>query len=194
MTDFVHLHLHTEYSLLDGACRISDVVARAKALGQRALAVTDHGVMYGAVDFYKACKKEGIKPIIGCEIYMAPNGRMDKQYELDSKYSHLILLAKNKTGYHNLIKIVSRGFTEGFYYKPRADFELLEQYSEGLICLSGCIAGSVQQKLLNEDYEGAKREALRYRSIFGEDYYLELQNHGYKEDAVILPGLLKIHE
>ncbi len=194
MTDFVHLHLHTEYSLLDGACRISDVVAQAKALGQRALAVTDHGVMYGAVDFYKACKKEGIKPIIGCEIYMAPNGRKDKQYELDGKYSHLILLAKNEIGYHNLIKIVSRGFTEGFYYKPRADFELLEQYSEGLICLSGCIAGSVQQKLLNEDYEGAKREALRYRSIFGDDFYLELQNHGYKEDAVILPGLVKIYE
>lgn len=194
MTDFVHLHLHTEYSLLDGACRISEVVARAKALGQCALAITDHGVMYGAVDFYKACKKEGIKPIIGCEIYMAPNGRMDKQYELDGKYSHLILLAKNEKGYHNLIKIVSRGFTEGFYYKPRADFELLEQYSEGLICLSGCIAGSVQQKLLKEDYEGAKREALRYRAIFGEDYYLELQNHGYKEDAIILPGLVKIHE
>ncbi len=194
MTDFVHLHLHTEYSLLDGACRINDVVARAKALGQCALAITDHGVMYGAVDFYKACKKEGIKPIIGCEIYMAPNGRKDKQYELDGKYSHLILLAKNKIGYHNLIKIVSRGFTEGFYYKPRADFELLERYSEGLICLSGCIAGSVQQKLLNDDYEGAKREALRYRSIFGDDYYLELQNHGYKEDAVILPGLVKIHD
>ena len=194
MIDFVHLHLHTEYSLLDGACRITEAVAKAKALGQSALAITDHGVLYGAVDFYKACKKEGIKPIIGCEIYMAPHGRKDKQYDLDGKYSHLILLAKNKVGYHNLIKIVSRGFTEGFYFKPRADFELLEQYSEGLICLSGCIAGSVQQKLLNNDYEGAKQEALRYKSIFGDDFYLELQNHGYKEDAVIIPGLSKIHQ
>ena len=194
MTDFVHLHLHTEFSLLDGACRISEVVAKAKGLGQRALAITDHGVMYGAVDFYKACKNEGIKPIIGCEIYMAPNNRKDKQYDIDGKDSHLKLLAKNKIGYHNLIKIVSRGFTEGFYFKPRADFELLEQYNEGLICLSGCIAGSVQQKLLNGDYEGAKCEALRYKSIFGSDYYLELQNHGYKEDAIILPGLLRIHQ
>ncbi len=193
MRDFVHLHLHTEYSLLDGACRIKDVVARAKALGQRALAITDHGVMYGAVDFYKACKEAGIKPVIGCEIYMAPNGRLDKQYDLDSRYYHLILLVKNKTGYHNLLKIVSKGFTEGFYFKPRADFELLEQYHEGLICLSGCIGGSVQQRLLRDDYQGAKTEALRYRAIFGDDYYLELQNHGYKEDAVILPGLMKIH-
>ncbi len=194
MRDFVHLHLHTEYSLLDGACRISDVVAAAKALGQRALAITDHGVMYGAVDFYKACQKEGIKPIIGCEIYVAPRSRKDKQYEVDGRYSHLILLVKNKAGYHNLLKIVSRGFTEGFYFKPRADFELLEQYHEGLICLSGCIAGSVQQKLLADNYSGAKEEAMRYRSIFGEDYYLELQNHGYKEDAIILPGLMRIHE
>ncbi len=194
MKDFVHLHLHTEYSLLDGACRIQDVVARAKALGQSALAITDHGVMYGAVDFYKACKKEGIKPIIGCEIYMAPNRRQDKQYDTDGKYYHLILLVKNEVGYHNLLKIVSKGFTEGFYFKPRADFELLEQYHEGLICLSGCIGGSVQQRLLRNDYEGAKNEALRYRNIFGEDYYLELQNHGYKEDAVILAGLLRMHE
>ncbi len=194
MRDFVHLHLHTEYSLLDGACRINEVVARAKALGQSALAITDHGVMYGVVDFYKACRREGIKPIIGCEIYMAPHGRRDKQYDLDSRYYHLILLVKNKTGYHNLMKIVSKGFTEGFYFKPRADFELLEQYHEGLICLSGCLGGSVQQKLLQEDYAGAKEEALRYRGIFGTDYYLELQNHGYKEDAVILPGLMRIHE
>ncbi len=194
MKDFVHLHLHTEFSLLDGACRIKDVVARAKALGQYALAITDHGVLYGAVDFYKACKEEGIKPIIGCEIYMAPNGRMVKQYDLESKYYHLILLVKNKVGYHNLLKIVSKGFTEGFYFKPRADFELLEQYHEGLICLSGCIAGSVQQRLLRDDFEGAKNEALRYQKIFGEDYYLELQNHGYKEDAIILPGLMRINE
>ena len=194
MTDFVHLHLHTEYSLLDGACRIREVASRAKALGQCALAITDHGVMYGVVDFYKACKQEGIKPIIGCEIYVAPRGRGDKQYDLDNRYSHLVLLVKNQIGYHNLIKIVSKGFTEGFYYKPRADFELLEKYHEGLICLSGCIGGSVQQKILNQDYDGAKEEALRYRSIFGEDYYLELQNHGYREDAVILSGLARIHE
>ncbi len=194
MKDFVHLHLHTEYSLLDGACKISEAPAQAKALGQCALAITDHGVLYGAVDFYKACKKEGIKPIIGCEIYVAPRGRADKQYDLDNRYYHLILLAKNKIGYHNLLKIVSKGFVEGFYYKPRADFELLEQYHEGLICLSGCIGGSVQQKLLQDDYAGAKAEALRYHSIFGEDYYLELQNHGLREDAVILAGLLRIHE
>jgi len=193
MREFVHLHLHTEYSLLDGACRIQEVVAQAKALGQSALAITDHGVMYGVVEFYKACRNEGIKPIIGCEIYMAPHGRMDKQYDLDGKYSHLILLVKNKVGYHNLMKIVSKGFTEGFYFKPRADFELLEQYHEGLICLSGCIGGSVQQRLLRGDYDGAKTEALRYREIFGDDYYLELQNHGYKEDAVILPGQMRIH-
>ena len=178
MRDFVHLHLHTEYSLLDGACRIREVAAKAKALGQTALAVTDHGVMYGAVEFYKACRQVGIKPIIGCEIYVAPRGRRDKNYELDSRYSHLILLAKNATGYHNLIKIVSRGFTEGFYFKPRADFELLEQYREGLVCLSGCIGGSVQQKLLQNDYAGAKAEALRYQAIFGSDCYLEVQNHG----------------
>lgn len=194
MTDFVHLHLHTEYSLLDGACRIRDVVAKAKELGQTALAITDHGVMYGVVDFYKECKKAGIKPVIGCEIYMAPRNRTDKQYDADGKYSHLILLVKNQIGYHNLLKIVSKGFTEGFYFKPRADFELLERYHEGLICLSGCLGGSVQQKLLQEDYNGAKAEALKYHSIFGEDYYLELQNHGYKEDAVVLAGLMRIHE
>ena len=194
MTDFVHLHLHTEYSLLDGACRIREVAARAKALGQSALAITDHGVMYGVVDFYKACKAEGIKPIIGCEIYMAPHRRQDKQYDVDGKYYHLILLVKNQVGYHNLLKIVSRGFTEGFYFKPRADFELLEKYHEGLVCLSGCIGGSVQQRLLNDDYEGAKNEAIKYRCIFGEDYYLELQNHGYKEDAVILAGLSRLHD
>ena len=194
MTDFVHLHLHTEYSLLDGACRIREVAARAKALGQSALAITDHGVMYGVVDFYKACKAEGIKPIIGCEIYMAPHRRQDKQYDVDGKYYHLILLVKNQVGYHNLLKIVSRGFTEGFYFKPRADFELLEKYHEGLVCLSGCIGGSVQQRLLNDEYEGAKNEAIKYRCIFGEDYYLELQNHGYKEDAVILAGLSRLHD
>ncbi len=194
MNDFVHLHLHTEYSLLDGACRIQEVVSRAKELGQTALAITDHGVMYGVVDFYKACRKEGIKPIIGCEIYMAPRGRADKHYEADGKYYHLILLVKNQVGYHNLLKIVSKGFTEGFYYKPRADFELLEKYHEGLICLSGCLGGSVQSLLLQDQYEGAKAEALRYRAIFGDDYYLELQNHGYKEDVVVLAGLMRIHE
>ena len=194
MKDFVHLHLHTEYSLLDGACRIRDAVSRAKELGQSALAITDHGVMYGAVDFYKACKQEGIKPIIGCEIYLAPHSRFDKQYGIDAKYSHLILLAKNEVGYRNLIKIVSCGFTEGFYFKPRADFELLELYHEGLICLSGCMGGSVQQKLLNNDYQGAKEEALRFKNLFLDDYYLELQNHNYKEDATILSGLMRIHD
>ena len=165
MKEFVHLHLHTEYSLLDGACRITDVVARAKELGQTALAITDHGVMYGVVDFYKACKKEGIKPIIGCEVYMAPHNRTSKQYNLDGKYHHLILLVKNECGYRNLIKIVSLGFTEGFYFKPRADFELLEKYHEGLICLSGCLGGVVQTKLIHGDYEGAKFKEFQKLSV-----------------------------
>ena len=138
MPDFVHLHVHSEYSLLDGANRIKDLPVRAKELGMKAIALTDHGVMFGAVNFFKECKKNDIKPIIGCEVYVAPRSRFSKESNLDSEYSHLILLVKNKTGYQNLIKLVSLSFTEGFYYKPRIDLEILEKYSEGLICLSAC--------------------------------------------------------
>ena len=142
MGEFVHLHVHSEYSLLDGANRIKDIPARAKELGMDAIALTDHGVMYGAIDFYKACKKEGVKPIIGSEVYVAPRTRFDKDPSVDNKYHHLILLAKNNQGYKNLSKLVSLGFTEGFYYKPRIDLEILKKYHEGLICCSACLGGS----------------------------------------------------
>ena len=148
---FTHLHLHTEYSLLDGACRLGDLVARAKELGMQSLAITDHGNMFAAVDFYRACKKEGIRPIIGCEIYVAPRSRFDRDKVLDKEYSHLILLCKNETGYKNLIKIVSRAYTEGFYFKPRADHDLIEKHSEGLICLSACLSGEIPRALLAQD-------------------------------------------
>ena len=149
MSKFVHLHIHSEYSLLDGANRIKDLPKRAKELGMEAIALTDHGVMYGAIDFYKACKNEGIKPIIGCEVYVAPRSRLQKEPGIDNKYNNLILLAKNKQGYQNLSKLVSIGFVEGYYYKPRIDLEVLEKYHEGLIVLSGCLAGSLNQELLN---------------------------------------------
>ena len=176
--EFVHLHVHSEYSLLDGMCRIKDLPKRAKELGMKAIALTDHGVMYGAVNFYKECIKEGIKPIIGCEVYVAPNSRLDKVAGVDDNYSHLILLAKNSTGYQNLIKLVSYGFTEGYYYKPRIDKELIEKYHEGLICLSACLAGEVNKYILKDDMEGAERTASWYKNIFKDDYYLELQNNG----------------
>ncbi|MCR5186002.1 MAG: DNA polymerase III subunit alpha [Clostridia bacterium] len=176
--EFVHLHVHSEYSLLDGMCRIKDLPKRAKELGMKAIALTDHGVMYGAVNFYKECIKEGIKPIIGCEVYVAPNSRLDKVAGVDDNYSHLILLAKNSTGYQNLIKLVSYGFTEGYYYKPRIDKELIEKYHEGLICLSACLAGEVNKYILKDDMEGAERVASWYKNIFKDDYYLELQNNG----------------
>ena len=146
MSEFVHLHVHSEYSLLDGANRIKDLPVRAKELGMNAIALTDHGVMYGVVDFYKECKKNDVKPIIGCEVYVAPRSRFNKEPGIDNHYAHLILLAKDKTGYQNLIKLVSLGFIDGFYYKPRIDEEILEQYSEGLICLSACLAGAVFNK------------------------------------------------
>ena len=159
MSDFVHLHIHSEFSLLDGANRIKDLPVRAKELGMKAMAITDHGVMYGVIDFYKACKKEGIKPIIGCEVYVAPRSRLNKEPNIDNKYNHLILLAKDNQGYKNLSKLVSIGFTEGYYYKPRIDLEVLEKYHEGLICLSGCLAGSVNQALLNGQNEKAEEIA-----------------------------------
>ena len=179
---FTHLHLHTEFSLLDGACRIEQLVLRAKELGMQSLAITDHGNMYGAVDFYKACKAEGIKPIIGCEVYVAPRTRFDRDKVLDKEYNHLILLCKNEEGYKNLIKMVSKAYTEGFYFKPRIDHDLLEKYHGGLVCLSACLAGEIAQFLLQKDYDRAKSTALWYADLFGEgNYYLELQNHGLSE-------------
>lgn len=168
---FSHLHVHTEYSLLDGACRISKIAKAAKQMGMNSLAITDHGVMYGVIDFYRACKNEGIKPIIGCEVYVAPHSRFDKTTAYE-KYYHMILLCENNIGYQNLIKLVSLGFTEGFYSKPRIDDELLKQYHEGLICLSACLAGEIPQKLLNGDYSAAKQKAEFYRDMFGKDNFL----------------------
>ncbi|MCF0137766.1 MAG: DNA polymerase III subunit alpha [Oscillospiraceae bacterium] len=192
---FVHLHVHSEYSLLDGACRIESLVKRARELGQTALAVTDHGVMYGAVAFYKACRAEGIKPIIGCEVYIAPRTRFDKEHNIDAEYTHLILLCRNETGYRNLCRLVSAGFTEGFYIKPRIDWALLEQYSEGLICLSGCAAGAIPRLINSGRLEEAKAKALELRSIFGEDgFYLELQDHGIEVERRAAEGILRIHE
>ncbi len=189
---FVHLHTHTEFSLLDGACRIEKVAKRAKEMGQTALAITDHGVMYGAVAFYKACKDAGIKPIIGCEVYVAPRSLRDKQHGIDNQYSHLILLCKNDIGYKNLCYLVSASFTEGFYIKPRIDWELLHEHSEGLICLSGCVAGAIPQMLIHDDYEGAKAKALELRELFGEDFFLEIQDHGIREEKEASQGLLKL--
>lgn len=176
---FVHLHLHTEYSLLDGFTRISKLFEKAKALNMDAVAITDHGVMFGVVDFYKEAKKHGIKPIIGCEVYMAPRSMKDKDGRADRDQGHLVLLVENETGYKNLIHLVSMGFMEGFYYKPRIDYEILEKYSEGLICLSACLAGDIQQHLMEDNYEAAKALAYRLQDIFGpERFYLELQDHG----------------
>ena len=192
MSKFVHLHIHSEFSLLDGANRIKDLPVRAKELGMDAMAITDHGVMYGAIDFYKACKKEGIKPIIGCEVYVAPRSRFDKEPNIDNKYNHLIILAKNNQGYKNLSKLVSLGFTEGYYYKPRIDLEILEKYHEGLIVLSGCLAGSVNQALLNGNYEKAEEIALWHKRVFGEDYYIEIQNNGIKEQVLANQRLIEL--
>ena len=192
---FTHLHLHTQFSLLDGVCRPDRLVSRAKELGMTSLAITDHGNMYGAVDFYKECKKQGIKPIIGCEVYVAPRTRFDKDKALDKEYNHLVLLVKNETGYKNLIKMVSLAFTEGFYFKPRIDRDLLEKYSEGLICLSACLKGEIPQLLLQKDYESAKREALWYRDVFGiGNYYLEIQDHGIPEQKIVLDGIKRISD
>ncbi len=193
MGRFAHLHLHSEYSLLDGACRIGDIPKMAKAQGHDAVAITDHGVLYGAVDFYRACKDEGIKPIIGCEVYVAPRGRMSKDGRVDMSGQHLVLLVENETGYRNLIRLVSRSFTEGFYMRPRVDMELLREYHEGLIALSGCLAGAVPQLVLTGDYEGAKRMALAYRDIFGVgNFYLEIQDHNISDEKRIAASLLSI--
>lgn len=192
---FAHLHIHTEYSLLDGCCRIPGLVKRVKDLGQTAVAITDHGVMYGAIDFYRACKAEGIKPIIGCEVYVAPRTRFDKVHELDSQARHLILLCRNEEGYRNLCHMVSQSFTEGFYIKPRIDMELLRANCGGLIALSACLAGEIPRLLRNGQYDEAKKSALEMRELFGEDgYYLELQDHRLPEDPEIVSGLLRLHE
>ena len=191
--DFVHLHLHTEFSLLDGACRIDRLMKKIRDNGQTAVAITDHGVMYGCVDFYKEAKNNGIKPIIGSEVYVAPRSRRDMVYRIDSTPYHLVLLCKNETGYRNLIKMISIANREGFYNKPRVDRELLEQYHEGLICLSACLAGEIPQALLNGDFQRAEETARYYRDLFGRDnYYIELQNHGIEEQMRILPDLIRL--
>lgn len=190
---FTHLHVHTEYSLLDGACRIKPMLDKIKSMGQTSVAITDHGVMYGAVDFYKAAKEKGIKAIIGCEVYVAPRSRFDKVHGIDNERYHLVLLCKNNVGYKNLIKLVSEGWVNGFYTKPRIDKDLLEKYHEGLIALSACLAGEVARNLSAGDYEGAKNTALWYQSVFGKDnYYLEIQNHGIDEQIRINPDLIKL--
>ena len=192
---FTHLHVHTEYSLLDGASRIKNLVSRAKELGMDSLAITDHGVMFGVIDFYRECNKQGIKPIIGCEVYTAARTRFDKDVEKDKHMGHLVLLAENNEGYKNLMKIVSEGYRHGFYYKPRIDKDVLRQYSGGIIALSACLAGEVQRRLLNGDYDGAKREALEMSEIFGEgNFFLELQDQGLEEEARILPDMKRLHE
>ncbi len=194
---FVHLHVHTEYSLLDGFCRIDGLARRVRELGQSAVAITDHGVMYGAIDFYRACKREGIKPIIGCEVYVTPPGRsrFDKIYELDAESRHLVLLCRNEEGYRNLSYMVSMGFTEGFYVKPRVDMDLLRAHSGGLIALSACLAGEIPKRLATGDYTTAKARALELRDVFGPDsFYLELQDHGIRSQVIVNQGLLRLHQ
>ena len=193
---FTHLHVHTEYSLLDGSSKIKEITKRAKELGMDSLAITDHGVMYGVIDFYRAALANDIKPIIGCEVYVAPGSRFDKEANAgEDRYYHLILLAENNTGYANLCRIVSKGFVEGFYYKPRVDYEVLKEYSEGIICLSACLAGEVQRYLAKENYEEAKAAAIRYMEIFGKDnYFLELQDHGIPEQRTVNQSLMRLSQ
>ncbi len=191
---FTHLHVHTEYSLLDGSCKISEICNRARELGYDSLAITDHGVMYGVIDFYKAAKAAGIKPIIGCEVYVAPGSRFDRELNAgDDKYYHLVLLAENDTGYHNLTKIVSKGFIDGYYYRPRVDLEVLKEYHEGIIALSACLAGEIQRDVVRGQYEEGKKAALRYQEIFGKgNFFLELQDHGIPEQKTVMTELLRM--
>ena len=190
--NFVHLHLHSEYSLLDGACRIAEIPLRAKECGHTAVAITDHGVMYGVVDFYNACRKEGIKPIIGCEVYLARRTRFDRDHGEDSGSYHLVLLCKNEVGYKNLISMVTSAFTEGFYSKPRIDMELLEAHHEGLVALSACLAGYIPRALVDGDYDSAREHAMKMKSLFGDDYYLEIQDHGIDEQKTVNHGIVKL--
>ena len=190
---FVHLHVHTEYSLLDGACRINKMMDRVKELGQTAVAITDHGVMYGCIDFYKAAKAAGIKPIIGCEVYLTRRTIADRIHGVDNDPYHLVLLCKDRKGYENLCLLVSEAFMHGFYGKPRVDLDMLRKYHDGLIATSACLAGSVQQQLLYDDYEGAKGRALELAEIFGQDnFYLELQDHGIPEQRAVNQGLCRL--
>ncbi len=192
MSGFVHLHLHSEYSLLDGACRIKAIPAYALAMGMSAVALTDHGAMYGAVEFYNACKAVGVKPIIGCEVYLAPESMTDRTPRDGNPYYHLVLLCKNQTGYKNLIYMVSKGYTDGFYQKPRIDMELLREHSKGLVCLSGCLAGKIPQLILKNNITEAYNHALEMKELFGEDFYLEIQDHGLSEERQILPSIVDI--
>lgn len=194
MCEFVHLHVHSEYSLLDGASRVKEMAAKASELGMKALALTDHGAMYGAIPFYKACRERGVKPIIGMEAYMTAGSRLERASRREQPIYHLTLLAKNAAGYRNLMKLTSIGHLEGFYYKPRIDFEALSEHAEGLICLSGCLSGELSQLLLGDRYDEAKALALRYRDLFGEDYFLEIQDHGVLEQKKTAAGLVRLHE
>ena len=192
---FTHLHVHSEYSLLDGACRINQLVSRAKELGQDSIAITDHGVMYGVIDFYKAAKASGIKPIIGCEVYVAIDNMTNKQGNAAKTRHHLVLLCENNEGYQNLMALVSESFTKGFYIKPRVDKELLRKHSKGLIALSACLAGEIPSRIFNDDYDGAREAAMEYKEIFGENnFFIELQNHGIPEQLKVMPDLIKISE
>ena len=193
---FTHLHVHTEYSLLDGSSKIKELTARAKELGMDSMAITDHGVMYGVIDFYRAAREVGIKPILVFEVYVAPGSRFDRESGAgEDRYYHLVLLAENNTGYKNLMKIVSKGFVDGFYYKPRVDYEVLREFHEGIICLSACLAGEVQRFLARGDYQAGKEAALRYLDIFGKDnYFLELQDHGILEQKTVNQQLLRLSD
>ena len=194
--NFTHLHVHTEYSLLDGSNKIKECILRVKELGMDSVAITDHGVMFGVIDFYRAAKAEGIRPILGCEVYVAPNSRHDRELgSNEDRYYHLVLLAENNEGYNNLMKIVSKGFTEGYYYKPRVDMEVLEQYHEGVIALSACLAGEVQRYLNRGFYEEGKKAALKYQQIFGKgNFFLELQDHGLPEQKRVNMELLRLSQ
>ena len=190
---FVHLHVHTEYSLLDGACRIDGIMDRVKELGQTAIAITDHGVMYGCIDFYKAAKAAGIKPIIGCEVYVARRGMADRVHGIDNDPYHLVLLCENRKGYENLCYLVSEAFIHGFYGKPRIDLSLLRQHHEGLIALSACLAGAIPQYLMEEDYDSAKEYAKKMSGIFGEgNFFLEMQDHGIPEQRPVNQGVQRL--
>ena len=192
--EFTHLHVHTEYSLLDGSNKINEYVARVKELGMDSAAITDHGVMFGCIDFYRAAKAAGIKPILGCEVYVAPGSRFDKEIgKEEDRYYHLVLLAENQEGYQNLIKIVSAGFVDGFYYKPRVDLEILEKYHEGIIALSACLAGEVARNITKGFYEESKKTALHYEEIFGKgNFFLELQDHGIPEQQRVNQQLVRM--
>jgi len=195
MQPFTHLHVHSEYSLLDGSSKIKELTARAKEMGMNSLAITDHGVMFGVIDFYKSAKSAGIKPILGCEVYVATTSRFVKERRDEGNYHHLVLLAENEEGYRNLIKLVSIGFTEGFYYKPRVDVESLRMYSKGLIALSACASGVVPKILLTQGYNAGKERALMYDEIFGRgNFYLELQDHGLADQKKINPQLLQMSQ